>query len=283
MAFYCGKQNIYKLRIGQEKNLSAAIYAITLFGFLFPLLVEVKLQDRYKSEYLNGGLMNCRTVLYGGFLFCSALIGRIDSKELPSPYNQVKLMPSNPQGWHENHTPLQRLIQLHNVRTVVEVGSWLGLSTIDLAQMIPEDGKIYAVDIWGNSTSALAGPPTHYSFPNEPIPPHIIETAYDQFLSNMIHANVAEKVIPMRMESVRAAAILDILADLIYIDASHGYESCYADLTAWHSHLSSHGVICGDDYHWEGIGKAVRTFAVERGLQVFDNGRFWWLGSVPKR
>jgi predicted O-methyltransferase YrrM len=200
-------------------------------------------------------------------LVCSATcVCKLSSQELLPPYDDVKLMPYNPHGWHMTHEPLSQLIQRYNVRTVIEVGSWMGLSTMDIARMIPSNGKVYAVDTWKGS-------------PNESHDPHILATLYDQFLSNMIHAKVANKVIPIRMESTEAARVITEQADLIYIDATHTYDACYADLKAWYPHLSPQGVICGDDLYWgdAGVSRAVRQFAGEHRLYVREFGGFWWL------
>lgn len=193
------------------------------------------------------------------------------SKNLPPPYNEATLLPYNPHGWYNNHAPLEMLITRLQPKTVIEVGSWMGLSTMDIAQMLPAGGIVYAVDTWEGS-------------PNETHDPTILESLYDQFLSNMIHSNLTHKVIPIRADSLQAASQLDILADLIYLDATHTYEACYADLQAWYPHLKQGGILCGDDLRWGdcGIERAVHQFAKEKSLIVHDNGWFWWLTS-PQR
>ncbi len=201
-------------------------------------------------------------------LVCSFMLVGSDmlANELPAPYQDVNLMSYRPDGWYGNHEAISALVRRFGVKTIVEVGSWMGASTLDMAQMVPPDGKIYAVDTWNGS-------------PNETHDSQILNSLYDQFLSNMIHAQVADKVIPIRMESLQAAAIFTESPDLIYIDATHTYEACYADLTAWYPHVKGHGIICGDDLRWGdcGVERAVRQFARENRLRVYDNGWFWWL------
>lgn len=36
--------------------------------------------------------------------------------------------------------------------------------------------------------------------------------------------------------------------DFVYIDANHGYESCYEDIKAWHAKVKVGGIISGHDY-----------------------------------
>lgn len=64
--------------------------------------------------------------------------------------------------------------------------------------------------------------------------------------------------------------------DIIYIDASHDYESVKNDLLHWLPKLKRGGVICGDDYidRWDGVIEAVN--------EVFNfdinkvAGQQWW-------
>jgi predicted O-methyltransferase YrrM len=64
--------------------------------------------------------------------------------------------------------------------------------------------------------------------------------------------------------------------DVVYIDASHDYESVKKDIETWYSKVKSGGIICGDDYTdgWPGVKKAVN--------EVFKNkitivGRQQWM------
>ena len=47
--------------------------------------------------------------------------------------------------------------------------------------------------------------------------------------------------------------------DIVYVDASHDYESVKKDIDAWYPKVKKNGIICGDDYiaGWEGVVRAV--------------------------
>jgi hypothetical protein len=65
--------------------------------------------------------------------------------------------------------------------------------------------------------------------------------------------------------------------DVIYIDASHDYDSVKKDIITWLPKLKVGGIICGDDYinGWPGVVKAVN--------ECFPNGvnkigkQQWWI------
>lgn len=203
------------------------------------------------------------------WLFLLPLILQAD---LPAPYDTVDPLPYNPQGWYINGSSMEWLIRRGNVKVVIEVGSWLGLSTRHIAKTIPEGGLVYAVDHWQGS-------------PNEDNSAFDIPNLYRQFLSNVIHENLCHKIIPVKMPSHEAARILDVKPDLIYIDATHEFTSVFVDLALWFPFVKGHGVLCGDDYFWNHdaakgggpVKRAVDTFARENNLIVHDDGWLWYL------
>jgi hypothetical protein len=154
---------------------------------------------------------------------------------------------------------------------VIEVGCWFGLSTRHLATLLPPGGVVYAVDHWKGSSENQKG-----ELAWTPKLPYL----YEQFLSNVIHENLTERIIPVRMDSLEASRYLkDVRPDLIYIDASHDYVSVYADIAAWYPLIKERGFICGDDYlDGEGltIKQAVDQFALDHGLTVRNVGSFWY-------
>lgn len=130
----------------------------------------------------------------------------IDLPFLPEPYNSVHLMPYKPEGWYNNHGPISELVKRKNMRIVIEVGSWMGQSTLAIAKLLPENGLVCAVDTWEGSPNE-----THHA-------PKILATLYDQFLSNIIHEQLTHKIIPVRMDSLQAAKILTVQPDMIYME-----------------------------------------------------------------
>jgi predicted O-methyltransferase YrrM len=204
-------------------------------------------------------------------VFCAfSLLFSINSHaELPAPYDTVELMPFSPQGWYQNGPSMEWLIRRGNVKTVIEVGSWLGLSTRHIAKTLPEDGIVYAVDHWLGS-------------PNEDNSVFDMANLYRQFLSNVIHEKLTHKIIPIKMPSREAARFLTVKPDLVYIDATHEFTQVMLDLILWFPFVKGHGVLCGDDYFWGSdypgpVKRAVDKFAQENNLIVHDDGWMWYL------
>jgi predicted O-methyltransferase YrrM len=201
-------------------------------------------------------------------LFLLLCLFGCSNSELPEPYCQLdEVLPFDPQGWYGNRKPMEKLIDKHDVKVVIEVGSWLGASTRHIATCLPKDGKVYAVDHWLGSAEHQHR--------------ETLSKLYEQFLSNVIHKKLTNKIIPIRMASVEAEKFLsDVKPDLIYIDASHETEAVYQDLTVWFPHVKGHGILCGDDWAWPSVQKAVIRFAEENHLAVEGKGAFWLLAET---
>ena len=79
------------------------------------------------------------------------------------------------------------------------------------------------------------------------------------------------------MDSLVAAHSLKVQPDLIYIDAEHTTEAVYKDLCAWYPLVESRGILCGDDWEWPTVRKAVEIFAKERNKKIYAKVNFWRL------
>jgi hypothetical protein len=121
-------------------------------------------------------------------LLCSSLLC---ARELQEPYASLKIMPEYPFGYYINGSQIERIFKANDIKVVVEVGSWIGGgSTRHFAELVKgKNGRVYAVDTWlGNVTQQTGN--IHYQ--------PILDRVYQQFLSNMIHWNLTDIVIPVQ-------------------------------------------------------------------------------------
>ena len=167
------------------------------------------------------------------------------ANSIPEPYRSIVDLPFDGHGWFINQNQLQTILSSRKPVIVIEIGSWLGCSTRFIAEKMPDNGVLYAVDTWKGSSNEQA----HLQ---DPRLPHL----YQLFLSNVKHAGLAHKIIPIRMDSIEAAKALNVKADLIYIDAAHDTESVKKDILNWFPHLNRGGLLCGDDWGWESVKKS---------------------------
>jgi predicted O-methyltransferase YrrM len=192
----------------------------------------------------------------------------------PEIYKQVEVLPYFCHGWNKYNVIFDSLLAQQKFKTVIEVGVFLGNWTMYIAKSLPPGSRYFAVDHWeGSEEHHVPG-----TVENE-----CLKNFYQQFLSNIIHTGLTDKVIPVRMNSLEAAKKLqqlNIQADLIYIDAAHDFIAVLQDLYAWFPLLAPGGMFCGDDWHYGGVQQAVKMFAEKKGLKIIINNNFWQL-EVP--
>ncbi len=192
-----------------------------------------------------------------------------------SPYDDVQhVMPYRDHGWFSPYVKdaLTTIFTNREVQIVIELGAWMGQSTAFFAEAVGPHGKVYTVDHWKGS---LEERDCYSSY---------IPTLYTQFLSNMIHLNLTENVVPIHASTSEGVHLLkDIFADLIFIDASKDAHEVYRDLSLYIDHVRPGGCICGPAWSFgevfpnglHSVGYAVEKFCREHGLRYETDGWFW--------
>jgi len=202
-------------------------------------------------------------------------------------YTDLELLPEDLQGWNGTSNLFNDLILKIKPRIIVEVGTWKGLSAINMAKVVRDnklDCKIFCIDTWLGSiefiTTMKDTPERNLLYKNG------YPQVYYQFLSNVIHNECEDIIIPIPNTSLNGAKFLKfnkISPDLVYLDASHEGEDVYHDLTHYFTLLKSGGTIFGDDFsdNWPGLKNSVLKFAKENQLKldIFENN-YWILNKL---
>jgi predicted O-methyltransferase YrrM len=193
-------------------------------------------------------------------------------QDLPEPYSQLQeVLPFNDHGWYANGAWIEKLMKYNKITTAIEIGSWLGASTRHIASLLQPSGKLYAVDTWQGSVE-------HHENSNYAA---MLPSLYNQFLSNIVHAQLTDRVIPVRITSLEASKILkDKLGqvDFVYIDAAHDTYSVLLDLHFYWPFVENNGgILCGDDWWWDSVKVAVRIFAEKYRLTMYTGDNFWFV------
>lgn len=199
-------------------------------------------------------------------------------------YENLKLLPYDCQGWHGNHSIFQELIAKTNPKVIIEVGTWKGQSAINMGKIVKKmelDCKIYCVDTWLGAVEFWGAykhtPERNLNLKNG------YPQVYYQFLSNVVHENLQDLIIPFPNTSSIAYTHFknnNIKADLIYIDGSHQEEDVYTDIKNYIKLLNQGGIIFGDDWKGganNGVKAAVNRFIEENNLnlKITKDNIFW--------
>jgi glycosyltransferase involved in cell wall biosynthesis/predicted O-methyltransferase YrrM len=147
----------------------------------------------------------------------------------------------------------------------VEVGAFLGRSTIYLASRIKQSGKkirFYVVDLWDGWFR------NDYQ---EQTPMRESRNVFWHFLRHLRAAKVDDVVIPLKMSSLMAARLFDPSSlAFVFLDADHSEKAVREDLEAWYPLVKPGGVIGVHDYDnptFPGVEKAVDPFLEEQRIK----------------
>lgn len=228
--------------------------------------------------------------------YVSSLIHDIDPYKDFKPQSSLKLHSFSSDPFYKKY--INDLIFDVNPKIVIEVGSWLGYSSIQIAKCLKSLNKknsgLICVDTWLGSrefwtTKDDAGgwwnvytninyknyKNLHYKslslkngYPN----------LYYDFLSNIVLSELSDVVVPFPQTSCIAARWFkshNILADVVYIDGSHDYDDVKLDVELYWNIISSKGIIFGDDYNIPDVKRAVDEFSLVHNLDLHIEKSFW--------
>ena len=197
-------------------------------------------------------------------------------------YKNLELLSEDLHGWNGTHSIFEKLIEETRPEIIIEVGSWKGQSTITMVNALKKNdlkSKVFCVDTWLGAleflTWGINTPERNLLLKNG------YPQIYYQFLSNIVHNDATEYVIPIPNTSTIGAKYLkhnNVKSKLIYIDASHEEDDVYNDLIAYHELIEDGGIMFGDDFTatWPGVVNSVKRFASEinKAIEIID-GNFW--------
>jgi len=131
---------------------------------------------------------------------------------------------------------------------IVEIGSYLGKSTVTMAESADESVTIFAVDAWDNR--AMGKEPKRDTYP--------------EFRKN---TEKYKNIIPMRNSSLSIAKSWYKPINLLFIDGDHSEEAVRYDLMSWVPHVVSKGILLLHDY--------TRKCGVKPAFLQFTSGYKW--------
>ncbi len=191
----------------------------------------------------------------------------------PWPAERPAVPPNEQHGWLSEST--QALLKASlNERTklVIELGSWLGLSTRFIAGAAPH-AHVIAVDHW-------QGSPEHQ---RKPELASLLPVLYEAFLSRCW--SFRDRILPVRMatrEGLEEIARHGLEPDLVYLDADHSYDAVKADIFEIRRLFPS-AVLIGDDWNWESVRVAAIDAAKELGEVLGVHGTAFRLFSQQSK
>lgn len=158
-----------------------------------------------------------------------------------------------------------KMVASPHVQTIVELGSFVGRSAAGWLRAFPQ-AHVIAIDTW------LGSPEHHEDALCRSLLPRLMETFQVNLWSER-HRLTAIRT--TTLDGLRQLFELQIVPDLIYVDADHSTESVMADVSACLD-LFPNAQVIGDDWTWQSVRTGVERVAEERRLQIAACEGIWW-------
>jgi len=171
----------------------------------------------------------------------------------------------------DNRYALKHLIRQAGVRSVLEIGAFLGGSTLWFLEHVDH---VTSIDPWYETAKVMAHNNLLLTLAAYGLPLDF----YHVWEDRIRRAGMLDRCRPIRgasQDPAIAAQVPDGSVDLLYIDGDHGYEPCLADIDMYSPKVRTGGVVCGDDFT-DRISTQVREAVNERLPQRRIRGQFWW-------
>jgi hypothetical protein len=189
-------------------------------------------------------------------------------------------------GWfpETNRNHLIWLIRSLEISDVIEVGAFLGKTTLFFAQRV---SVVHSIDYWSldhltsqgeiDLAKELGLPLNFKSIWEDNI---IVCQRYGHHFARVVDHDPEEELLPGPRRSLMFSGMYYYPrpADLVYIDGDHSYDAVLRDIRKYEATK----IVCGDDYGVsEGVTRAVDdTFTDKDRLKI--RAPFWWW-EVPQR
>ncbi len=132
---------------------------------------------------------------------------------------------------------------------LVEIGSYLGRSTLFLAAAIAAEGRtaavVFSVDHHRGSEEMQPGWPDHNPALIDPATGRM--DSLGRFRASIERAGAEDLVVAVVGDSARVAANWSTPVALVFIDGGHGASTCWADYRGWAPRLAAGGYLVFHD------------------------------------
>jgi predicted O-methyltransferase YrrM len=167
-------------------------------------------------------------------------------------------------GWFDetNASAFWAVIAERTPRTVVEIGSYLGRSTVFLGHTVtrfgPSDARVVSIDPHTGDRQQLEG----LGFART--------STLDLFRFIVSAAGLQDRIDIRVATSDEAALDWTDEIDLLFVDGWHSYDAVRSDIAHWTPFLTRQGLVCFDDYLTYGdVHRAVNDGCADAGLTVY--------------
>ena len=167
---------------------------------------------------------------------------------------QARMGITDEDGKYLHHRTLKRLIEVYGIQSMLEVGVWKGEC---MEAVAPGLARYVGVDAWeaGIYTDDLD------------VLRHATRADMDAAYATAYGRKLGHCEL-IRARSSLAAGMVQGPFDLVFLDACHEYENVCLEITLYHNHAAK--LLCGHDYSWPGVNRAVHEMFGQVNVLIGD-------------
>jgi hypothetical protein len=167
------------------------------------------------------------------------------------------------------------------IRIVVEVGSFMGKSATMIGNVLRKEHSrsnavLLCIDTWLGGLEHWHEQPLREMMHIEYGRP----TVYEQFIANIIAANLTRHVVPFSATSILGARFLlgkKIYPQVIFLDSAHLQGETFVELELYWLLLQPGGILLGDDWSWPSVRCDVLRFTQTARLKLIVVDNLWYI------
>jgi hypothetical protein len=168
-----------------------------------------------------------------------------------------------------------------SIHFLVEIGSFWGKSATNIANVLRSDPQwsksvLLCIDTWDGGSEPWVDKNIRQKMQIR----YGRSTAYDQFLANIIAANLTRYVLPYATTSSFAAYFLldkKIFPQIIYLDSGHLDGETYIEMELYWLLLQPGGILLGDDWSWPNVRCDILRFVYNNKVNLTLLGNTWFI------
>lgn len=181
-------------------------------------------------------------------------------------------VPSWREKWFDEHNQMLLSCFVASGDTVVEIGAWVGDSTLWLAAQVESTGHVYTIDHFQGSREHQLDPKTSAKLP----------TLWETFVVNCWGSR--ERITPVRLDSREGLLTLHsrgVRPTVVYVDGAHDYDTVVRDLLL-SAFLWPDAQIIGDDFEHVDVQRAAFDAGKVLRRELRGNKRCFALGRLTR-
>jgi len=159
---------------------------------------------------------------------------------------------------------LHELVKKNKSDVCVEIGSYMGASSIAIASALSESDILYCIDIWLSDVKMRPDP-------NNSL------TLFENFKENTKkYKKDIKPIVDYSYNAYRYFVNVDIKIDFLFVDGDHTVKGVGQDWSLYYSLMRKGGIVVFHDWGWGSVKKMIKDNVMDKTEGHNNLPNMWW-------